>query len=98
MKKILKNRKIQIAFTVVVIVLLVLLCTFNRVDDNMITRVSKVLWAKYYNVECLNDECKYVVAYKGNKKGKSTVKIINTNGKTVVKYKTNSTDELKKFQ
>lgn len=96
MKKILKNRKIQIAFTVVVIVLLVLLCTFNRVDDNMITRVSKVLWAKYYNVECLNDECKYVVAYKGNKKGKSTVKIINTNGKTVVKYKTNSTDELKK--
>ncbi|MBR2997642.1 MAG: hypothetical protein IKF37_01015 [Bacilli bacterium] len=96
MKKILKNRKIQIAFAVAVIVLLVLLCIFNRVDDNMITRVSKVLWAKYYNVECLNDECKYVVAYKGDKKKKSTVKIINLNGKTVVKYSINANDELRK--
>ena len=87
MKKIIKNRGIQIGVVLVAIILLVLLCLFNKYDENVVTRVTKVLWAKYYNVECINEKCRYVVAYKGKKNGKSTIKIINSKGKTVGKYK-----------
>lgn len=87
MKKIIKNRGIQIGVVLVAIILLVLLCLFNKYDENVVTRATKVLWAKYYNVECINEKCKYVVAYKGKKNGKSTIKIINSKGKTIGKYK-----------
>lgn len=96
MKKILKKKWVKIAFVIVVIAALVLFCFIFRTDDNMVTRVIKVLWAKYYNVECIGEDCKFVVAYKGDKKGKSKVKIINSNGKTVAKYTIEAKDELKK--
>lgn len=98
MKKILKNRVFQIVFILLIVLLLVLLCFFNRVDEDVVTRVSKVLGYKYYNIECLNDKCNYVVAYSGDKNGKTTVKVINSNGKTVGKYKAtySKTTELRK--
>ena len=96
MKKILKKKWVKIAFILVAIAALILLCFAFRTNDNMVTRVTRVLWAKYYNVECINDECKFVVAYKGDRTGKSTVKIINSKGKTVVKYTINANDELSK--
>lgn len=86
MKKILKNRVFQVVFILVIVTLLVLLCFFNRIDENVITRVSKVLGYNYYKIECISEKCDYVVAYKGDKKGKTEIKIINSNGKTVVKY------------
>ncbi len=97
MKKILKNGVVQICFALVAIAALIILCVFSKTEKDLITRVSKVLWAKYYKIECINTECKYVVAYKGEEAGKTTVKIINTNGKTVVKYTVDySVDKLKK--
>ena len=87
MKKLIKNKKFQILFILLVVVLLVLLCFFNRIDEDVVTRVSKVLGYKYYKIECINEKCDYVVAYKGDKKGKTEIRIINSNGKTVVKYK-----------
>ena len=87
MKKIVKNRGIQIGVVLVALVALILLCLFNRYDENVITKVRKVLWAKYYNIECINEECEFVAAYKGDKNGKTTIKIINSNGKIVGKYK-----------
>ena len=97
MKKILKNGVVQICFALVAVSALIILCVFSKTEKDLITRVSKVLWAKYYKIECINTECKYVVAYKGEEAGKTTVKIINTNGKTVVKYTVDySVDKLKK--
>ena len=97
MKKILKNGVVQICFALVAIAALIIFCVFSKTEKDLITRVSKVLWAKYYKIECINTECKYVVAYKGEEAGKTTVKIINTNGKTVVKYTVDySVDKLKK--
>ena len=97
MKKILKNGVVQICFALVAIAALIILCVFSKTEKDLITRVSKVLWAKYYKIECINTECKYVVAYKGEEAGKTTVKIININGKTVVKYTVDySVDKLKK--
>ena len=86
MKKLIKNKKFQILFILLVVVLLVLLCFFNRIDEDVVTRVSRVLANKYYKIECINEKCNYVVAYEGDKKGKTKIKIINSNGKTVVKY------------
>ena len=97
MKKIFKNRVVQICLVLVIVVALLAVWFFNRTDKNVITRVSRVLWAKYYKVECVDNDCKYVAAYKGEETGKSTVKIIDLNGKTVIKYTMDYTkDELKK--
>ena len=97
MKMILKNGVVQICFALVAIAALIILCVFSKTEKDLITRVSKVLWVKYYKIECINTECKYVVAYKGEEAGKTTVKIININGKTVVKYTVDySVDKLKK--
>ena len=97
MKKIFKNRVAQICLVLVIVVALLAVWFFNRTDKNVITRVSRVLWAKYYKVECVDNDCKYVAAYKGEETGKSTVKIIDLNGKTVIKYTMDYTkDELKK--
>lgn len=89
MKKIIKNRAFQICFVVILVVFLIMLCIINRYNEDIVTRATKVLWVKYYKVECINEKCKYVVAYKGNENGKSTIKIIDSNGKTVGKYKDN---------
>lgn len=86
MKKLIKNKKFQILFILLVVVLLVLLCFFNRVDEDVVTRASKILGYKYYNIECIGEKCNYVAAYKGDINGKTTVKVINSNGKTVGKY------------
>lgn len=86
MKKILKNKIFQVIFIILAVCLLVLLCFFNRIDDDVATRVSKVLGYKYYKIECINDNCDYVAAYKGNEKGKTDIRIINSNGKTMGKY------------
>ena len=86
MKKILKNKIFQVVLLLIVVISLVLLCFFNRVDEDVVTRVSRVLANKYYKIECISEKCNYVVAYEGDKKGKTKIKIINSNGKTVVKY------------
>lgn len=87
MKKILKNKIFQVVLILLVVASLVLLCFFNRIDEDVVTRVSKVLGYKYYKIECISEKCDYVAAYKGSKKGNTEIRIINSNGKTVVKYK-----------
>ena len=86
MKKIIKNRVFQICFVVILVVLLIMLCFINRYDEDVVTRARKILGYKYYNMECINDACDYVVSYSGSKKGNTKIKIINSKGKTVVKY------------
>lgn len=92
MKKIINNRIVQISFICLAVILLILLCFKGRVDENVSTRVSRVLKPKYDKIECANKSCKYVLAYKENKKGKTTVSIINSKGKTIAKYKEDFSD------
>lgn len=95
MKKIFKNRVVLIAVCLVIVLSAVLLIIFGRTNDNIVTRVTKVFGKKYYKINCINSDCKYMVAYKGSKKGKTEIKVINSNGKAVSKFDVDySSDEL----
>ena len=95
MKKIFKNRVVLIAICLVIVIALALLIIFNRTNENMVTRATKVFGKKYYRINCINTDCKYMVTYKGSKKGKTEIKVINGNGKTISKYDIDySSDEL----
>ncbi|MBR4830950.1 MAG: hypothetical protein IKZ96_04270 [Bacilli bacterium] len=86
MKKIFKNRVVLIAIGLIIVLALVLLIIFNRTKEDIVTRVSKVLGPKYYNINCINNECNYMVAYKGDKKGKTQISVVNPDGKIISKY------------
>ena len=60
MKKIVNNKKFKIIFTSAIIVLSIILYYAFRTNEDVVTRVSRVLWAKYYNIECVDINCKYV--------------------------------------
>ncbi|MBR4830320.1 MAG: hypothetical protein IKZ96_00945 [Bacilli bacterium] len=82
------NKHKIIAGCVLGAVIILCLCLFlfrSKVDT--ITRVKKIASAKYYSVECLNTECDYIVAAKGDKLGKIKVDIFNASGNKVAKFK-----------
>ena len=76
-----------IAAAVLVIIGVIALLSRTKVDT--ITKVKRVVDTKYYNVECLDTACDYIMAAKGNKLGKSTVYIFDANGKKIASYKDN---------
>lgn len=94
MKKIFKNKIALILVITIIALLIVFLIFFIKGNKNIVTRVDKILKPEYYGIECINNDCKYMVAYEGKAKGKTTVRIINSDGKTVVKYKTDNSKEL----
>ena len=96
MKKIIKNRIALISIIVIIVLLAILFIFFIKGNKDVVTRVDKILKPEYYRIECINNDCKYIVAYKGKSKGKNIVKIINSDGKTVVKYKADNSKDLVK--
>ena len=84
-----KENRVKVVIAVVVLVLVIgivsFIIKFFKSDD--IKRVSKVLPAKYYAVDCLTNSCDGIAAYKGNKLAKSKVTILNGDGKVIAKYK-----------
>jgi len=83
-----KNKLISIAIGILIVGIL-LFIIFGRTNVDSITKVKKILPNKYYKIECMNDTCDYVIAYKGEKLGKSDILIYNTYGKKIASYKEN---------
>ena len=81
-----KNKIISIIIGVVIIGLL-LFVIFGRTSVDNISRVKKLLPNKYYKIECMSDSCDYVIAYSGDKLGKTNILIYNAYGKKIASYK-----------
>lgn len=83
-----KNKIISVAIGVVIVGIL-LFMIFGRTNVDSITKVKKILSNKFYKVECMNNTCDYVIAYKGDKLGKSNILIYNAYGKKIASYNEN---------
>lgn len=81
-----KNKIVSIIVGVIIIGLL-LFVIFGRTNVDSISRVKKLLSNKYYKIECMSDTCDYVIAYSGEKLGKTNILIYNAYGKKIVSYK-----------
>jgi len=92
-KKEKKSKPINIKVIIGIICLIIfvaaifLIVRFFKSDD--IKHVKKVLPQKYYNIECLDNNCDQIAAYKGNRTGKSKVFLLTGDGKVAVKYNDN---------
>ena len=86
-KKIKENkvRYLIILLAVILLIGIVVAIVKNFKNDD-IKKVSKVLPTKYYTVECLDNNCDGIAAYKGSRTGKSKVTLINSDGQKVAKY------------
>ncbi|MBR2997520.1 MAG: hypothetical protein IKF37_00395 [Bacilli bacterium] len=80
-----KNKIVSIIIGVAVIGLL-LFVILNRTNVDSIKRVKKILSNKYYKVECMSEECNYIIAYSGDKLGKTNILIYNAYGKKIASY------------
>ena len=63
---------------------IILISKVFKNDD--IKHVKKVLPQKYYSIECLDNYCEQIAAYKGVRTGKSKVTLLTGDGKVVAKY------------
>jgi hypothetical protein len=83
---ILKHKVLVLITLGVIILLIALICIFTRSSVDKVKRVSKVLSNSYYKVECMNTNCDYIIAYKGDLIGKTKIKILDAKGKKVASY------------
>ncbi|MBR4830568.1 MAG: hypothetical protein IKZ96_02235 [Bacilli bacterium] len=86
-KEFLIKHKLIVLITLgVILVIIALLVIFGKTSVNKVKRVSKVLSNSYYKVECMNDDCDYIIAYKGDIVGKTKIKILDSKGKKIASY------------
>ncbi len=81
------NKKLLAIIIAGIILIIAVLLFLFKTDVDTITKVKKVASAKYYSVECLNNNCDYIVAAKGNKLGKSKITVFDANGDKVASFK-----------
>ncbi len=115
MKKILRkiinfikgHKLLFIILAAIIVIAILIYFIFFKINIPTVKRVKKVLKPNYYSVECLDSDCNYIVAYKGDKFGKHTIYIYNSNGKKIAKindkydnkssYTKNVTDATKNY-
>ena len=79
-------KKYIIFIAIGILIIGILFIIFNKSNVDSIRRVKKVLGNKYYKIECMNESCDYIIAYKGNKIGKTNILIYNASGKKIASY------------
>ena len=85
-----KDKKIKL-FVLCIIILAIGVIGYNIIKNlsgDDIKDVDRILKEKYYEVKCLDSNCSQIVAYKGDKKGKTKVTLFNGDGKSVASYNT----------
>ena len=91
MKKIKKfikrNFKKLLICLALLVVLVIGLIIFSNFGVTTVKKVKKVLSPDFYNIDCLDTNCSYIVASKGNKLGKYTTYVYDANGKKIAKVK-----------
>ena len=83
MKKILRkiinfikgHKLLFIILAAIIVIAILIYFIFFKINIPTVKRVKKVLKPNYYSVECLDSDCNYIVAYKGDKFGKNTIYI-----------------------
>lgn len=85
-----KDYEKLILFIIIGIILLISIIFFitKFVSGNQnIKSVKRILETKYYYVDCIDSYCNGFVAMKGDKLNKTTIELINVDGKKVASYK-----------
>lgn len=85
-KKKVISSKLIIGIVVGLILIGGIFLLFRLFKSDEIKHVKKVLPNKYYNVQCLDNYCDQIAAYKGSRTGKTKVSLLTGNGKVVAKY------------
>ncbi len=84
-KKVISVKAI-IGFIVAAIIILAVFLIVKSLKSDYIKHVKKVLPTKYYSVECLDNNCDQIAAYKGKRTGKTKVSLLTSDGKVAAKY------------
>ena len=88
LKKFIKRNLKKLLICVFALVILAIgLMIFSNFGVTTVKRVKKVLSPDFYSVECLDANCNYIVASKGDKLGKYTTYVYDSNGKKMAKVK-----------
>lgn len=87
LKKYLIEKKLIYAVIGLVLAIVIICTIVNKTSVNKLKTVRRVLFNNYYKVDCMNTDCDYIIAYKGNIVGKSKIVIYNAEGKKIASYK-----------
>lgn len=87
-KKIQKNiRNIGVILSVVIILVVATLLIYKIANSNRISSVTRKLKNKYDDIKCINKSCDGILAKEEGKKNTDIIRIYNSKGSLVVKYK-----------
>lgn len=79
------NKKLCLIISAILVIGIVLLFIFGRSSIVTIKSVKKILAPNFYSVDCLDENCDYITASKGDKLGKYTTYVYDSNGKKIAK-------------
>ena len=85
-KNILTKKKILIMLLVLLALVFIVFMIFHKRYPNTLSSVTKITSGKYYDIKCINEDCDFIAAYKGSKKGKTKIYVYNSNGKKIGSY------------
>ena len=85
-KNILTKKKILIIILVLLALVFIVFMIFHKRYPNTLSSVTKITSGKYYDIKCINEDCDFIAAYKGSKKGKTKIYVYNSNGKKIGSY------------
>ena len=86
-KEFISNNKVITLIVLLLVILVGLFVIFTKTNVDHVKWVSKKLPNKYYKIDCMNDDCDYIIAYKGKKIDKNKISIYNAEGKKIASYK-----------
>ncbi|MBR4351015.1 MAG: hypothetical protein IKP98_02190 [Bacilli bacterium] len=80
-----KNQLLCIAILAVIVLAIFVYVIFFKLNITTIKFTKKVSGSKNYSVECLDTNCDYIVASKGDQYGKYTTNVYSAKGKKIAK-------------
>lgn len=82
----LTKKNIIIIVSAILIFLLIIIVSLLRTSVNGIKKVNMALSNKFYSISCIDSNCNYLEANEGDKLGKTTTYVINSEGKKIAKF------------
>lgn len=79
------NKKLCLVISTLLVIGIILLIIFGRSNVLTVRKVKKILSPNFYNISCLDENCEYISASKGDKLGKYTTYVYDSNGKKIAK-------------
>lgn len=81
------HKKLCLIISTLLLIGIILLIIFGRSNVLTVKRVKKILSPNYYSIDCLDENCDYISASKGDKLGKYTTFVYDASGKKIAKFK-----------